>query len=172
MNSERKKLLVNGGFTIVELIVGIVIISLLMTLGTAGYRDFTRRQAVVVGKRQLVAELRELQADALAGRKPDMCTGNLSGYWFLLSNTGGGGATAEYRTWAECAGAPGTRLDERVHTMNPGLSVAPPAENPIVFRTLTQGTDLAAVSVDIVISNSPASSNSQTITVFRNGEIR
>ena len=71
MTSTRKYIGIKSGFTLIELMVVMLIMSLLFGLGFANFRDFQRRQILEGAVRAVKGDLRYAQELALAGRKPD-----------------------------------------------------------------------------------------------------
>lgn len=62
------------GFTLIEIIIGLAIISLLFLVGFASYQEFARRQALNTAYGQVKSSLELAQQLALSGEKPDDCT--------------------------------------------------------------------------------------------------
>lgn len=78
MNEKRKTF---KGFTLIEIIIGLAIISLLFLVGYAAYQEFARRQALNTAYSQVKSSLELAQQLALSGEKPSGCGANtLSGY--------------------------------------------------------------------------------------------
>jgi prepilin-type N-terminal cleavage/methylation domain-containing protein len=75
-------------FTLIELLVSIGIISIIIAIGSFGYRDFSRRQTVSATAKQIVSDLRLAQQYALSGYKPSGCTNTLERFEVVrLSST-------------------------------------------------------------------------------------
>jgi len=93
------------GFTLLELLVVIMTMTLLFGLTYANFRDFQRRQYLESAERQVEADLRLAQQLALSGRKPDTTPDNvcesrvLHGYRFHRTNV------RTYDIEAYCPGA-------------------------------------------------------------------
>ena len=85
----------NCAYTLIELLVGISIISIVFSVGFASYRDFSRRQALSGVTKALISDLRLIQQKALAGEKIGSCT-TLDGYKINISS-------ASYSLYADCA---------------------------------------------------------------------
>ena len=68
-----------AGFTLIELLLAMGIMTLLFGLGYSNYRDFSRRQQLESAYRELYADLRQAQQNALTGDKPEGCV-TLNGY--------------------------------------------------------------------------------------------
>jgi len=132
------------GFTIIEVLVVILIMGLIMGVGAVSYRDFQRKQMVVAAKRTVLADVRAAAADVASGRKPDGCTGTLTGYSFEVMALN----PASYKINAVCDG--GTALVKEVRI--PGISFD---SLPIVtFLPLSEGTDLSSPVTLTILSSS------------------
>lgn len=71
------------GFTLVELLVAITIMSLLMTFGIASYNNFARSQTLRNAALELKTNLRFAQNQALAGVKDSSCGTNELVGWYM-----------------------------------------------------------------------------------------
>lgn len=84
--SEIKK-----GYTLIELLIVIMIIALVFSVGTASFRGYQRRQFVEAKTRDILADIRLAQENAVAG-KVDQCGsgtyGRFVGYTISTDNTG------------------------------------------------------------------------------------
>src|SRR3989344_6849432 len=84
---NHQLLVVNHGFTFIELLIVIVVMALLFSVGYAGYREFQARQGIINVTRKIKADLRLAHEYALAQRS--LCTVNdsLLGYEFVAGST-------------------------------------------------------------------------------------
>lgn len=139
-----------------------------MGVGSARFRDFQKRQSVVAAKRQIMGDIRAAQSDAASGRKPGGCTGTLLGFTFEVTGTT---TPAEYEVEASCTTASGNQsyLIKEVQ-LPTGISISLPSTNPILFKPLAQGTNLAANSS--VTINIMGVGLTETITVTAAGGVR
>lgn len=153
-----------NGFTIVELLIVILVMGILMSIGTASYRDFARGQAVVSAKRQIMADLRSAQSDALHGRKPAACTGTLEGYSFEFNTSAPWG----YSVSVLCPASANAVL-LKTHTFESNVTVTAPSPNPIVFSPVNQGNNVTGTAT---IGISMASGQTETVVITASGEIR
>lgn len=55
----------NKGFTIVEILIACVVVSILMVIGVANFRDYIKRQNVKSTAEEIVADLRLAQSEAV-----------------------------------------------------------------------------------------------------------
>ena len=128
------------GYTLVEILVGLTIIGMVFGVGFASFRSFARRQSVSSAIRALKADLRLAQEQALAGKKPDSPNCNtpnlLDGYNFVVDSS------SQYTIQARCTG--GTVTIKQVNLDN--LTISIPFPNPILFKVLGQGTNIAGTS--------------------------
>jgi len=149
------------GYTLIELLIVITLITLLFTLGMAQYNRFNRRQILIKAKDELTSNLRLAQSKSLAGEKPDTCGAEiLTGHKLIFEND-----NQNYKIMAVCGN------DEEVKV---GLSlpigvtkISGPDE--IFFKGLSQGTDIVN-QVEIVLEDS--SGETRIITITSTGEIR
>lgn len=151
--------MIKKGFTIVELLVVIVIISMVMAAGSIGYRQFAQRQKIVNLKRQVVGDIRAAQSDAASGRKPAGCSDTLEGYAFTVTSP------TSYKVYADCTV---NDVDIKNVTLPTGSSISANVY-PVIFRALANGTNLSAgASATITLS----AGLTDTIRIFSGGEIR
>jgi len=147
------------GFTLVELLVTITIISLVFSIGLVQYNRFNRRQILTKAKDQLISDLRLTQSKALSGEKPSDCgVGPLSGHKLEFTSN------SNYQITAVCDSdvvvSAGLSLTEGV------IKQAGPDE--IFFKVLSQGIDVSG-TVQIILSGF---SETQTVSVNSVGEIK
>jgi len=64
------------GFTLIEIIVTVTIISIITAVGIASYNSFQKNQEIKTAAAELKNNLRFYQAKALAGEKPTYCDEN------------------------------------------------------------------------------------------------
>lgn len=154
------------GYTFIEVLVGLVIITLIFAFGYAGFREFARRQTIISAVRSLKGELRLAQEQALAGKKPDDVNCNapntLQGYYFRVTSS------TSYKIEALCSG--GTVDVKEKEVISP-LTISTPSPNPILFKVVGQGTNIPSGDATITITL-PASGQSSDITVSSAGEIQ
>lgn len=62
------------GYTLIELILVISVLTLIASFGIARYNEFNERQAVQQSADTFISNLRLVQAKGLAGDKPEGCT--------------------------------------------------------------------------------------------------
>ncbi len=59
-----------NGFTVIELLISLVIMGFVFSLGFANYRSYASRQKIEGATREIKADLRLAQQEAVAGKKP------------------------------------------------------------------------------------------------------
>jgi len=154
------------GFTLVELLVVIGIVSVLFGLGFVNYRGFSRKQALVSVARQIEGDLRMAQQYALSGTKPDE-TKTLKGFRFKVS-----GLTYDIVPVYE-NGVLGTEGDSiKSEDLAGNISSISTTEgiNQVMFKVLGQGTDLEnPFSITLTQANT---GDQIIITVSVGGEIK
>lgn len=123
-----------SGFSLIELLVTITIITLVFSIGLTQYNRFNRRQILIKAKDQLISDLRLTQSKALSGEKPSDCgVDPLSGHKLeFISNS-------DYQITAVC--------DSDV-VVRSGLSLAEGVEqsgdDEVFFKVLSQGVEVTA----------------------------
>ncbi|OGM33068.1 hypothetical protein A2803_03040 [Candidatus Woesebacteria bacterium RIFCSPHIGHO2_01_FULL_44_21] len=158
------------GFTLIEVLIVIVILGIIMAVGSVQFREFERRQAVVAAKRQVLADVRAAQADAASGRKPAGCTGTLMGYGFEVTGTA---SPASYRTFARCSQGVGTAdYNTKTTELTERITITLPAVNPVIFKPIAEGTNLAASSSVIINISSLGTATTESLEIRASGEIR
>lgn len=74
------------GFTLVEVLVGLLIVTFLFVGGYTSYREFARRQVLVSSVDVLKSNLNLARQKASAVEKPPGCTNTLTGYEVTFTN--------------------------------------------------------------------------------------
>jgi len=149
------------GYTLIEILVVITIGVIISGVGISGYREFSRRQALVGILKQTKADLRLAQQLALTGQKPEGQTCNkLDGYTF--AGTGSG-----YTITPNCINNPPV-LNNVIKTVNmpPDTTIS---VGSIKYKILGQGTSLSA-SLIFTIAN-PTAGTSGTVVVGIGGDV-
>ena len=137
----------NYAYTLIELLIGISIISIIFSVGFASYRDFSRRQALIGVTKAIVSDLRLLQQKSLAGEKPDSCT-TLSGYQMDITSS------TVYNFQAVCStGAILNYVTIKTVDLAENDVTISSTSDPIIFKILGQGTNLTSDAI-ITIFNS------------------
>ena len=124
-----------SAYTLIEILIGLTLVTIVFTIGLAGYRDFSRRQVLSGASKKVISDLRLAQQKASIGQKPDLCT-TLNGYgvdFNLNSST--------YTVFADCSN---NDITETTTTLD---GVASSTDFTIIFKTLGHGTNLAATQL-------------------------
>lgn len=163
-STNHRKALNELGYTLIEILVGVSIISLIFSFGYISYRDFARRQSLLGNARSLKADLRLAQEQALSGKKPSSvaCSGEgtLIGYDFYLDSA------TSYVIQANCTG--GLVDDKTVETSSEISLTAVP--NRFTFKVIGKGTSLSDSAIITLTQN--VTENTQVIVVSPEGEIK
>lgn len=155
----------NRGYTLIELLIVLFIMAVLLGTAVMSYRDFNRRQVVTSSARQIRADLRLAQSEALAGRKPAACdspTRTLNSYSFRRTSNN------SYAIEATC-GNPDQTFP--VRTANLGGGVTIDNFNTIFFKTIGDGTFLPTGSSVLITVHATGTSYTETVTVRASGDI-
>lgn len=151
------------GFTLIEILVGLTIVTVLFGTGFASYREFARRQILNSSYGKLGSALSLARQLALSGDKPEACPTNsvLNGYRVDFG---------QKKFWAECAG-PGGTTQARVTTIDIPSEIEILSSQPtILYKVLGQGTDQAA-EVTVTVKHTGTNSTMDTI-LSQDGKIR
>jgi prepilin-type N-terminal cleavage/methylation domain-containing protein len=169
MPKTKAKLL--NGYTLLELLIVISLITVVFTLGFARYQDFQKRQqleAVILGIR---SDLRLAQEFSIAGRKPDVPVGNdcetssLNGYVFRRLSA------STYQVEAECVS--GNVIVRGPISISTGVSLGAIPGTPtdeILFKILGRGVDRGS-NTTLTLTQTGTGATAQ-ITITPSGEIR
>lgn len=161
------------GYTLIEILIGIVILSILFSIGFAGFRDFSRRQSLEVLARKIKGDLALIREKAISGEKPynDEYEGmdikcsapnTLSGYSFrVITNH-------NYILEAVCLGG---AVEVKNVKISDNLEISVPSPNPIFFKVLSKGTNVLSTPAEIIITQTE-SEKSFNISVTESGEIK
>jgi len=156
----------NSGYTFIEILVALTIVSLIFGIGYVSFRDFSRRQALQGVVRSIRGDLRLAQEEAISGQKPldIFCNSpnTLSGYYFDLITPN------NYRLVAQCSGGNVTSKDV---TVAADISIAV-SQDPIVFKVLGQGTNVPQATPAVITLTQAGTANTAIITITSTGEIK
>ena len=160
----RKNLFSVRGYTLIEILVALTIIGLLFGVGYAGFRDFSRRQAIADAAKEIQGDLRLAQGEAITGKKPEGCsdTKTLSGYGFRAD-------TSKYSIEANCGGS--VIIIKNVD-LPPDITLLTPTPNPLLFKVLGQGTNLGSDVNWTLTLTQTGTGNTVTVTVTAGGEVK
>lgn len=149
------------GYTLVELLVVITISTIIFGVGIAGYREFSRRQALAGVLKQVKADLRLSQQLALTGQKPEGVTCNkLDGYTFTKTGLG-------YTITANCVNPTVANYLIKTVDLPPDTTIS---AGSVKYKILGQGTSLSS-TLTFTITNTTAGT-SGTVVVGTGGDVK
>jgi len=151
-----------SGYTFVEILVAALIMGVTLSLGAAGFREFSRRQLLVSAARSLQGDLRLAQGYALSGKKPAGCS-VLDGYRVTISSS-------SYSLKAVCAKTAKSINKDNLPIVD-GIT-ASTTRDTFTFKALGQGTDMDEGSSSVITLTQTATGKTQTIIVYASGEIK
>jgi len=157
------------GYTLIEILVVLAIVSLLFGVGYISFRDFSRREALSGVVNQVKGDLRLSQQMALSGQKPNdtLCNApnTLTGIRFRVFTA------SQYYVNADCSGG---IVNIKIVNLPSGVIFASPfpVPNPIEFKILGQGTNIVSGQSAAIILTQAGTNKSTTITVTSGGEIK
>lgn len=154
-----RKITFKKGYTLVELLVGITIISIVFSIGYASFREFSRRQALSGVSKKIKADLRLAQQLSLTGQKPDACT-QLDGYTVSFLAT-------SYTLTANCI-VSGVNRDIITKTVDLDTDVT---QNNLTvkYKILGQGTSLDN-DITLTLTHTPTG-NTSAIIIGKGGDV-
>lgn len=150
------------GYTLIELLIVITLISIVFFVGYAGFREFSRRQALGGVSKTIKADLRLAQQLASSGQKPDVgtCT-QLNGYSVLF-------LTNSYSLTANCING-GVVSDNNFKTVTLPVGVTETNNLSVQYKVLGQGTNLSA-DATLTLTHT-ATGNTSIITIGKGGDV-
>jgi len=161
-----------SGYTLIEILVGLTIISLLFSFGFVSFRDFSRRETLNGAVKGMQGDLRVAQSLASAGQKPDDAncnspTNTLTGYLFTIISA------SQYEIRANCSGGNASTANKIV-TLGTGTNIVSPfpSPNPILFKTLDNGTNIPDGQNAIIKLTQDGTTSQATITISSGGQIQ
>ena len=162
----QKKILFKNGFSLVELLTVISIMTVLFGFGYSNYRDFQRRQHLESAVRMIKSDLRLAQEMALAGRKPSDCVGDLEGYEFQLSSINSGWSS-QYELRTLCASS---NVDYKIVDLPEGTEIRVfGVTNGFHFLPLGQGINRLTLTLRVRFDD--ADIDPRRIVISEIGEI-
>lgn len=158
-----------NAFTLIEILVALTIIGLIFAFGYVSFRDFSRRQALQGAVRQVKGDLRLAQQAAVSGDKPSdpKCSSSnaFTGYNFDVTSS------TSYAIEAVCAGVTGGIVQTKNVDLTSSEITISSSRNPVLFKALGQGTDIASGTITAITLYQTSTGNSLTIVVNAGGEI-
>lgn len=151
--------------------------ALLITIGTANYRDFTLGQQVETMKRTLTGNLNSIKTDANSGvKKPAGCTGSLNGYVvsFNVNATPVGNTTRAtgFNVYTLCPTTPNLVKTYNFNA-NEFVIVNRTVSNAyFTFKPIESGTDIQTGNPIVITVGNSKTSRIGTVTVNESGEIQ
>lgn len=156
------------GYTLVELLIVLVIMSALFVGGYTSYREFARRQALNSEQGLIKDALSVARQLALSGEKPSQCSSSstLNGYSFELSSR-------SYAIRPSCTLSDGTAvtgvLTVRTGQMSSDIDMTLNTGSTIFFKTLSGEND--NVNDYVITIRKISTGDTQTISVSPQGVI-
>ncbi len=178
MNKKITK--INLGFTLVEMMVAVSVTAILLGVGVAQYRKFSRTQLIKAAVRQLKSDLRVAQANALSGEKGSCACGKFGAICgdprdpTILGWEVSFPSATSYEIYGLCQnGVTKFMSDGTLSTLSKSLptnvSFTSKPAIPIRFKVLGGGTNLSG---DATITLSGLGGITQSVMVTLGGEIK
>lgn len=164
------------GYTLIELLIVMVLIGILVTIGLTTFQSYAQQQSLISVVRMIQTDLRLTQGLAVAGNKPSQCVNQanpndpnytLNSYSLLVTSS------SSYSVEANCivGGANSVVIIKSV-SIPAGITITNPFPNPVVFKTLSQGTNIQAASSAIIFIRQASTGNIKSITIGSNGDVK
>lgn len=172
--SNFKFLIFNSrlGFTLIEIMIGITIMSVLFVGGFTTYREFLRRQVLSTATLELKANLAATREKAISAERPTVgeCGTKFLGYIMIFTAN-------SYTVRPDCdVSDPGVLSSYYLtYTLASTVTISvtgTPVANQILFVPLAGGTDITSANGATITLTESTSGNSQTITVYPTGAIK
>jgi len=162
LQTNLKKYNRQKGFTLIELLIVITIFGILFSTGYRSYLQYVQKQFLLKQARSVENLIKKASTYASTGKKTTACTTFLDGYRINWDSLNSKFDLNEVCSNANVSVADSVTIDTTSHS----VSIT---SNPIMYKTLGQGTNLAADSV--ITITQIQSSRSITITIKRTGEV-
>ena len=146
----------SSGFTLIEILIAISIMTVIFSFGLASYASFNRRQITEQAVQLIVSDLRLTQSLATNQEKPSGCS-NFRGYSFEVTSSSG-----SYRIFSLC----GTPTDYKSISLK-GVTLS--GFSKVDFLILSRPPEFTG-GRNLMVTES-GGSNSKTITVGISGDI-
>jgi prepilin-type N-terminal cleavage/methylation domain-containing protein len=156
-------------YTLIEILIVLAVMGLLFSFGFVSFRDFSRRKIVSGTAEAVRGNLRMAQNNATSGTRPEGggCDSKvLENYSFRVYDPGA------YRIEANCMGAVLTNMTVRDVVLPAGIFISVPSPNPLEFKAMGWGNNIAAGSISTITISQEGTTNAETITVSAGGEIQ
>jgi prepilin-type N-terminal cleavage/methylation domain-containing protein len=149
----------SSGFTIIELLVVLFIMTTLLGTGIAGFREFNRRQKTVTVRGEIVSALRFAQSEASSGNRAG-CLGDFEGYSFNINSS-------QYTIQVSCSGG---NITVRTEAVDEGVDINISGTMPVTFLPLAGGTDLASGTETTILIT--AQGSQEAVVINSQGKIK
>lgn len=164
--NTSKNTLKTRGYTVIEILIVVVIMSLLFGVGTASYRGFQRRKELEGAANKVKADLRLAQEMAMSGVGKDECAAGES-----MSNIVFDVSSPQYSVGVRCSSGAVvntyTVVTYDLTTNYPNISIS--ITNPIIFNILGRGVES---NETITVSHANiSSSNTRYVKITTGGDL-
>ena len=161
MNSKK------SGFTLIEVLVGLGIVSVSFLAGYAGYQDFARRQILETSREELKSNLVYARHKALSGDSASACNAlsdTLEGFSVTF-------AASSYTISPKCTGGanPGASYSKQVNLPTNVTLAISGFVSPLVYKTVS-GTNLSSNGT-LTLTFGPTGAT-QIVTVTAQGVVQ
>jgi prepilin-type N-terminal cleavage/methylation domain-containing protein len=153
-----------NGYTLIELLIVITIIGILFSAGYLSFLDYSRQQALLSVVRGIQVDMHLAEDYAISGNKPTACNTLLNGYNFNVTSS------SSYEVDANCT--PNSNFQVKTVTLPAGITISAPVPNPILFKSLAQGTNIAGGGTASIVVTQTLTGKTRTVTIGANGNVQ
>ena len=152
------------GYTLIEILIVLTVMTTLFGLGYASFRNFSRRQAFSAVATQIKSDLRLAQAQSLSGKKLTGCGTNiLKSISFSLNGS------SAYDIKQKCADS--TEVLIKTVSIDSIYTLALTSPSVIEFLILGRGTNISPTTPAVITISDARNNLSREVTVNSSGEI-
>lgn len=171
MQLQSNKSLNTKGYTLVEILIVLVVMTILFGSGYAMYRNFSRRQELLGAAKEVQSDLRQAQQMAISGIKPDACGDNTLNGIYFKSTYDSTKSQYVYRIRAVCGCSGSSCPLIKENYLPSSLTLASSSSSEVVFKVLGQGTNISSGSVVYTITQT-STGDTSTVTIDSGGTIK
>ena len=155
------------GFTLIEVLISIAILSVIMGVSVNSYRDFQAGQELEQAAQTLRTNLRFAQSQAFGGVKPTACTTTLIG-WYARTQNGSTQYTINYRCGDGSKGEVRQHEQYRAVKLVQDMTIVVSPNRDILFQPVNRDTVFLA---NAEMEDPPFSAGTDfVITLRKNGK--
>lgn len=161
--SSYKSINNKEGYTLIEILMVIAISGILFTIGFLGFQSYSRQQNLIATVRAVQTDIKLTKQNAISGNVPATCNAFLNGYQFNVTSS------TTYNIDAFCTA---NKVTVKTVTLPADFTISSPNPNPITFKSLAQGTNIANGSSTNLVITQKSTGKTVTITIGAGGNVQ